>query len=158
MHSYVLSLKKLFEANANPANAAPMKKYMRDQFEYLGIKSPQFKVLFSEFIKKNGLPPREDLDVISRELWGLPEREFQYLAVGLIEKMGKLWDDLDKDGKDYFVQKGGKITILSKEENERWAAKLSPILDEYVQTMKAKNLPAGEALKFCQDYLKSHQK
>ncbi|MDD5205166.1 MAG: TRAP transporter substrate-binding protein [Desulfobacterales bacterium] len=75
-----------------------------------------------------------------------------------IEKMGKLWDELDKDGKDYFVQKGGKVAQLSKEENERWSAKLRPILDEYVQTMKAKNLPADEALKFCQDYLKSNQK
>lgn len=89
MHSYVLSLKKLFEANANSVNAAPMKKYMRDQFAYLGIKSPQFKILFSEFIKKNELPPVEDLDVISRELWNLPEREFQYLAVSLIGKMEK---------------------------------------------------------------------
>lgn len=75
-----------------------------------------------------------------------------------IEKMGKLWDELDKDGKDYFVQKGGKTFQLSKEENERWAAKLHPLLDEYVTTMKAKNLPADQALRFCQDYLKSHQK
>lgn len=89
MHSYVRSLKTLFEANANPANAAPMKKYMRDQFEYLGIKSPQFKTLLSEFIKQNGLPPVEDVDTIARELWNLPQREFQYLATSLIGKMEK---------------------------------------------------------------------
>ena len=41
MHPYVASLKTLFEQNANPAQAGPMKKYMRDQFEYLGIKTPQ---------------------------------------------------------------------------------------------------------------------
>ena len=80
MHPYVRSLKSLFEANANSANAAPMKKYMRDQFDYLGIKSPQFKALQSEFIKQNGLPPYKDLDVVARELWNLPQREFQYLA------------------------------------------------------------------------------
>jgi len=43
-----------------------------------------------------------------------------------IEKMGKLWDELDKDGKDYFVQKGGKVAQLSKEEgvapfNSTWS-------------------------------------
>ncbi len=75
-----------------------------------------------------------------------------------IEKMGKLWDDLDKDGKDYYTQKGGKIVVLSAQENERWSAKLRPILDEYVKTMKPKGLPADEAVKFCQDYLKAHQK
>ena len=75
-----------------------------------------------------------------------------------IDKMGRLWDDLDKEGKDYFIQKGGKVAVLSADENARWAAKLRPILDEYVNNMKSKNLPGGEALKFCQDYLKAHEK
>jgi len=75
-----------------------------------------------------------------------------------IEKMGKLWDELDKEGKDVFVQKGGKVYVLSKEENARWSEKLRPILDEYVKNMKAKGLPGDEALKFCLDYLKAHQK
>lgn len=89
MHQYVTSLKSLFRTNADPANAAPMKKYMRDQFDYLGIKSPQMRELTSVFIKQNGLPPMEDLEVIVRELWGLPEREFQYLATSLIGRMEK---------------------------------------------------------------------
>jgi hypothetical protein len=57
MQSYLLPLIALFNENANPAQAAPMKSYMRDQFEYLGIKSPQFKSLFKEFIGEHGLPP-----------------------------------------------------------------------------------------------------
>ncbi|HNH26213.1 MAG TPA: DNA alkylation repair protein [Anaerolineales bacterium] len=89
MHPYVRSIKTLFEANANPVNAAPMKKYMRDQFEYLGIKSPQVKSLFSGYVKQNGLPPIEDLSVIVSELWNLPQREFQYLAINLLDKMEK---------------------------------------------------------------------
>ena len=72
MHPYVASLKTLFEQNANPDQAGPMKKYMRDQFEYLGIKSPQFKQLMKEFIAANGKPPLNDLDVILRLLWSLP--------------------------------------------------------------------------------------
>lgn len=75
-----------------------------------------------------------------------------------VEKMGKLWDELDKEGKDVFLQKGGKVVVLSKEENAKWSAKLRPILDEYVAGMKAKGLPADEALKFCQDYLAKNQK
>ena len=86
MNPYVLSLKKLFEENANLAQAGPMKKYMRDQFEYLGIKSPQNTALKKGFIKEHGLPPISQLDEISRELWSLPQREFQYAANGLLEK------------------------------------------------------------------------
>ena len=87
MHPYIRALKNLFEGNANPFQAAPMKKYMRDQFEYLGIKSPQFKVLLREHINENGLSPIEDMDEIARELWELPQREFQYAATSLMERL-----------------------------------------------------------------------
>ncbi|MCE9644980.1 MAG: DNA alkylation repair protein [Chloroflexi bacterium] len=89
MHPYTLSLKSLFEENANPAQAGPMKKYMRDQFEYLGIKSPQFAALLKDHIKQNGLPPPGQLDVILRDLWSLPQREFQYAANGFLGKLEK---------------------------------------------------------------------
>lgn len=89
MHPYVLFLKKHVEKHANPANAAPMKKYMRDQFEYLGIKTPLLVALRKDFIEENEPPPLKDLDRIARDLWSLPQREFQYLAVGLIGKMEK---------------------------------------------------------------------
>jgi TRAP-type C4-dicarboxylate transport system substrate-binding protein len=75
-----------------------------------------------------------------------------------IEKMGRLWDELDKEGKDVLLQKGGKAIVLSKEENARWAERLHPILDDYLKDMKSKGLPGDEALKFCVDYLKTHQK
>src|SRR5512139_1247477 len=84
MHPYVTSLKTLFEQHADPVQAAPMKKYMRDQFEYLGIKSPQFKVLMKDFLTANGVPPIQNLDVILRDLWALPQREFQYVAASLL--------------------------------------------------------------------------
>ncbi len=89
MHSYVNSVKSLFEQNANPVQAGPMKKYMRDQFEYLGIKSPQNAALMREFINEYGLPPLEKLDIIARELWSLPQREFQYSAIALAGKLEK---------------------------------------------------------------------
>ncbi len=92
MHSYVLGLKDIFEQNADPAQAGPMKKYMRDQFEYLGIKSPQNAVLMRDFIKEHGLPAPDQLDIISRELWSLPQREFQYAAMTLIGKLDKNLD------------------------------------------------------------------
>lgn len=89
MHPYVASLKTLFEQNADPAQAAPMKKYMRDQFEYLGIKGPQQGALMKEFISLNGLPAPVDLDPILRDLWSLPQREFQYAATGLLGRLEK---------------------------------------------------------------------
>lgn len=87
MHPYVLSLKTLFEQNADPAQAGPMKKYMRGQFEYLGIKTPVRAALQKEFIQQNRLPPLDQLDSISRDLWSLPQREFQYTATSFLGKL-----------------------------------------------------------------------
>src|SRR5689334_4063239 len=89
MHPYVESLKTLFEQNANPSQAAPMKKYMRDQFEYLGIKTPQNIALQKEFFAEHGFPKLSELDIVLREFWSLPQREFQYVAVGLLGRFNQ---------------------------------------------------------------------
>jgi 3-methyladenine DNA glycosylase AlkD len=86
MHPYVASIHERLEQNADPAQAAPMKKYMRDQFEYLGIKSPLFKTLMKEHIAAHGTPPLYELEVILHDLWALPQREFQYAANGLLSR------------------------------------------------------------------------
>jgi len=89
MHSYAKQLKTLFEQNASPAQAPAMKKYMRDQFEYLGIKTPQSVALQKEFYTAHGLPDVTELDLILRDLWVLPQREFQYVAIGLLGRLNK---------------------------------------------------------------------
>lgn len=70
-----------------------------------------------------------------------------------IEKTAKAWDELDKDGTEFARSKGNEIIPLSKEEDERWAKQVQPVLAEYLAAMKAKNLQGEEALKFCQEWL-----
>lgn len=91
MHPYISDLITVVEPHADPINAVPMKAYMRNQFEYLGIKSGRLSELRKAFIEQHGLPKLTDLDQILRELWDLPQREYQYLALGLLDK---LWQDL----------------------------------------------------------------
>lgn len=74
-----------------------------------------------------------------------------------IEKIARLWDDIERESKEFFLQSGGKVTMLSKEEHIRWTDRLLPMLDDYVKQKKSMGLPADEALKFCIDYLKAHQ-
>lgn len=89
MHSYLVPLTQLFEQAADPENALPMQKYMRDQFEFLGIKSPLRKQLFKQFLTSYGLPAVDQLDLICRDLWALPTREYQYTAIDLLDKMAR---------------------------------------------------------------------
>jgi 3-methyladenine DNA glycosylase AlkD len=87
MHPYARDLKSLFTKHAKPTLAGPMKRYMRDQFEYLGLKGPALKELLRKHIAAYGLPPVTDLDRIVRDLWALPQREFQYAATSLIRRL-----------------------------------------------------------------------
>lgn len=89
MHTYINELKTLYQTHADPVAAEPMKAYMRHQFPYLGIKTPGQRQLLKGFLAEHGLPPLDDLDPILLELWALPEREFQYAALGLLGKYEK---------------------------------------------------------------------
>jgi 3-methyladenine DNA glycosylase AlkD len=103
MNNYVASLKSLFEKHANPTEAVPMKKYMRNQFEYLGIKTPQRVALLKEFYSEYGLPKVTELDPILRDLWSLPQREFQYTAVGLLDRLSNQLPHSFTDTIEYLI-------------------------------------------------------
>jgi TRAP-type transport system periplasmic protein len=73
-----------------------------------------------------------------------------------VEKYGRLWNEMEKEGKDYGLSKGVNFVQVPREEQAKWAEKMKPILDQYVKEIKAKGLPSEEALRFCQDYLKKN--
>lgn len=89
---YIKSLKKVFSDNANPKNAVPMKRYMKDQFDFFGIQSNRRRELQRPFMKKENLPYIKKIEEIIKELWTLPEREFQYFGMELLEKYVKKAD------------------------------------------------------------------
>jgi TRAP-type C4-dicarboxylate transport system substrate-binding protein len=95
---------------------------------------------------------------MNKEKWNaLPadiQKTIETINVEWVEKTGKLWDGVDKSGKEFSLKLGNKIMPLSKEENQRWATAAKPVLEEYVKRMKEKGLPGEEALKFCLDGLK----
>jgi TRAP-type C4-dicarboxylate transport system substrate-binding protein len=90
--------------------------------------------------------------VMNKEKWNsLPpdvQKAIEAVNVDWIEKTGRLWDEIDKEGREFTLARGNEIIALSKEEDEKWAKQVRPILDEYQANMKAKNLPGEEVLKF----------
>ncbi|MCP2036107.1 3-methyladenine DNA glycosylase AlkD [Planomicrobium sp. HSC-17F08] len=78
-----------FEAHRSEELAVPMSKYMRNHFPFLGIKTPLRKVLLREQFQEYQLPEPERLPEEVWKLYTLPEREYQYAAIALLEKMVK---------------------------------------------------------------------
>jgi TRAP-type C4-dicarboxylate transport system substrate-binding protein len=99
--------------------------------------------------------------VMNKDKWkSLPpdvQKVIETVNVEWIEKTGKVWDEIDKEGREFTLSRDNQIIALSKEEDEKWAKQVRPILDEYVANMKAKNLPGEEALKFYLEELKKLQ-
>lgn len=83
---YIKTLGTILSENANPKDASFMKKYMRDQFEYFGIRAPKRKELFRGFIREYGYPESEIFEPVIRKLYAMPEREFHYFAMEVVYK------------------------------------------------------------------------
>ena len=96
--------------------------------------------------------------VMNKEKWNALSADVQKAIEAVnqewIEKTGKIWDEIDKSGKAFTQKMGNQIISLSADENKRWGEAVKPILQDYVNAMKAKDLPGEEALKFCEENLK----
>ena len=68
--------------------APQMEAYMRNQFRFLGIPSPQRKLLQKDFIRLSKADKSIDWDFVL-ELWDLPEREFQIFATDYLQALQK---------------------------------------------------------------------
>lgn len=88
-------LEALLRSHRNRENQIPMEKYMRNQFPFLGIKTPERRGIIREFLKmeKDRSFTLEDAEY----LYSLPEREFKYAAIHLLVKYEKKWTRKDVD-------------------------------------------------------------
>lgn len=89
MNAIVARLQSAFEPHRDPVRAAAMSAYMRNLFPFVGIPSPQRSALQREALA--GLPRLSEAELaeIAVALWALPEREYQYAALGLLERADK---------------------------------------------------------------------
>ncbi len=123
-----LYVKKLYEEHADPETAVPMARYMRDQFQYYGLKSLIRRELVREFLKEKN---KQDLDWAFVDLCFQDDyRELQYVACDYLTRKAKKLQasDLGKikklvqtkswwDTVDSLVKLVGKIFL--KDENKQ---------------------------------------
>ena len=57
-----------------------------------------------------------------------------------------------------MIAKGHTVITLDSKEEQRWLAKVAPILDTYVKDKSQKGFPTAEQVKFCQDWAKPYLK
>lgn len=91
MHPFVTGIQTLYKRHSDPERAIPMKAYMRNQFDFIGINATLRRDLGRGYMKRMPMPPAADYPEVVRQLWALPERDFQYFAIEFAMKYKKWW-------------------------------------------------------------------
>lgn len=80
-------LRASLESAADPDDAPQMARYMKDQFRFMGCTSAARRAAQRDYVAaRRAEGPEACLDAAD-ELWGEPEREFQYVGCDLLRKV-----------------------------------------------------------------------
>lgn len=74
-------------AVADPEKAKGMKAYMKDHFDFLGVASPERKVVVRFVWENHKDLIRAEWRELVKALWNAPRREYQYVAMDLLAKV-----------------------------------------------------------------------
>ncbi len=82
--SFRAELDSILTSIADPQRAPAMRAYMRDQFYYFGIGTPQRRTAVKPLLKTLAGAGADTLLAYAWALWKLPQREYQYVALDLL--------------------------------------------------------------------------
>ncbi len=69
------------------------------------------------------------------------------------EKHGLAWDDSDKKGLAFFMEKGGKIITQSEAEAKIWETAAAPVIDTYIKKATKKGIDGKSIVDFIKNQL-----
>lgn len=124
----------VFIENRNEDNAKYMKAYMKNNFEYLGIKTPLRKELEKELLKEKSKEALIDKDFV-KMLWNYEYRELQYVGLDYLVKQKKKLQKEDINFiKDLIITKSwwDTIDLIASHLVGELCKKYPELIDEYI--------------------------
>lgn len=103
MTTFINTLEFELTQNANPKIGLEQKAYMRNQFEFYGIKAMERREIQKPFFVKEFLPNKVNLDKIIKSLWEKPQRDYQYFCQELVFKYANQFERKDIALFEYMV-------------------------------------------------------
>lgn len=86
---YLHHVKSTFQAAGDPERAQGQMAYMRNQFEYYGLRAPEWVALSKQIFADKGIPEGEDLQTLARLCMEDEYREINYFALEMVQKVQK---------------------------------------------------------------------
>jgi 3-methyladenine DNA glycosylase AlkD len=90
--AYVSGIRDLFRRHGQPDVAQGQMQYMKNQFEFFGLKAPVWTALARQYFEENGIPQGPSLWELARRCFQAPERELHYFALEAVQKQQKKAD------------------------------------------------------------------
>jgi hypothetical protein len=81
-----------------------------------------------------------------------------------IERWAVEWNNIDIEGREFFLKQGGQIIPLSDAESARWIKAAQPVIEDYKKDLVSKGFKAADVdnwLKYIQErieYWKGQEK
>lgn len=100
---FIEALENEFMASANNTLAIKQKAYVRNQFEFYGLKTTERREIQKPFLMKNFLPKKRDAIVIIKNLWKKPQRENHHFSQELAFRYVNELERTDIDLFEYMV-------------------------------------------------------
>jgi 3-methyladenine DNA glycosylase AlkD len=100
---FIKSLETEFILHKNKNIAIAQKQYMKNKFEFYGIKTPLRRELQKPFLVVKYLPNKSNLEFIVKELWLKPQRELQYFSQELVKKYTKQFEKKDIELFEFMI-------------------------------------------------------
>ena len=97
----VKDLQEAMEFHRDPEKAEQMTRYMKNRFPFLGIQQPLRKELSKPFVQTAKKLDMKEIIRQAGELWKLPEREYQYVAMEFLYAGRRKWDPA---AREFFLQ------------------------------------------------------
>jgi len=100
--------------------------------------------------------------VMNKKKWNSLPKDIQKIIDEVNQQWitvhGNTWDSLDQEGKAFTLSLGNQIIPLSKAENLRWKKAVSPVINEFITSAKAKGLPGDRAVKETEKLIQKYSK
>jgi len=86
--NYIKQVKNILSELSDSARADQMSAYLKNQFQFLGLPTPVRRASLKYL--NPSLFSEEELFQIAEDLWLLPEREYRYVAIDLLDRNSKV--------------------------------------------------------------------
>ena len=84
------------------------------------------------------------------------QEAFNLVSCKWIDKHAEAWNNSDLEGRKFSLKLGNKIIPLSETESARWAKAVEPIINEYIENMREKELPAKDYVDYIKELIKKY--